>query len=643
MNQKSHQRHPQLPPQQERYQDNMNFNKAKREKQQPQQFGILKMKLISNYLKKNSKNNFNLKAIYLSMYILSAITSTENNSLPLIEPYFLSLFNSHSALSTIGIMTNISLAIGKPPMSKIMDVFGRSEGIVVAMILYSFGSILTSSSTNVVQYGIARMASALGSQGLQLAQLIIVADTSSLEWRALLTSTITSPWLLTTWIGPIFASWFLSMGEMGYRVIYLIFGFTVPLCAFSMVLVLSREWKMITTTLSHNLSQDHSSPSTSSQELTINYHSQSQTSSFDSLIIQALKQRHHQSNTFWSQAWSQLDIVGLLLLTISCGMLLLPLTWRVVGAESWFDSKRCSCLAVGLIFLILFVKYESVYAKYPVVPIRLLKHRTLLMGSSVCFWHFICQYTYESYFTSFLQVARFTSPRDAQYIQQSYLFTACISAMLCGLLVKWTQRYKIWVIIGILLHGVGMLMMVRSRKLDNPMAEIVISQIIGGFGGGFTTLAAQLGVQAVVKHSDVGISTAVFLTITQIGGAVGSSFAGSVWNSGLLKALTRRLPLSEHHNIEKIVGDLRFTLEYEGINRIKINESYIEVQRILNWLALLGLIPCLVSGMMMANVDLSSTGDHESGKALDEEVESDERNDEEISTNSENERSRLLD
>lgn len=43
------------------------------------------------------------------MYVLSTITSTENNSLPIIEPYFLSLFGHHSSLATVGIMTNVCL------------------------------------------------------------------------------------------------------------------------------------------------------------------------------------------------------------------------------------------------------------------------------------------------------------------------------------------------------------------------------------------------------------------------------------------------------------------------------------------------------------------------------------------------------
>ncbi|OAV97529.1 hypothetical protein PTTG_01301 [Puccinia triticina 1-1 BBBD Race 1] len=571
------------------------------EKSSPKQFGVLKMEAIIERLRARS-SRWGVRSIYIAMYILSTITSTENNSLPLIEPYFLSLFGHHSSLATVGIMTNIAFAVGKPPMSKIMDVFGRAEGVLVAIILYLIGAILTASSTGVIQYGFGRTAAALGSQGLQLSQMIIVADTSSLTSRALLTSTITSPWIFTTWIGPVVGSWFLSKGAFGYRTIYLVFGLAVPLCASWLVLVLWMEWRKLNSEAgpparrialpTSDLDQEDQpgglwSPPNSPN--TILYNSRSS------------------STSLWSEAWEQLDSVGLVLLTLGFGLLLLPLTWSVKEpGVSWFTVTRCSFFIVGVIVLVCFGIYENKFAKFPVIPPRLVEQRTVLLGSAVCFWHFICQFTYESYFTSFLQVARFLSARDAQYVERSYLFTACVSAIICGLLVKWTRRYKIWLVVGILLHAVGTLLMVRSRKLDNPMIEIVISQVIGGFGGGFTTLASQLGVQAVVAHQDVGISTAVFLTITQIGGAVGSSLAGSIWTSRLETALSERLPASERGNIPKIVGDLRFALTYQGDKRTKINEAYVDVQRILNWLGVWALLPCLICALCMQNVDLDS-------------------------------------
>lgn len=42
--------------------------------------------------------------------------------------------------------------------------------------------------------------------------------------------------------------------------------------------------------------------------------------------------------------------------------------------------------------------------------------------------------------------------------------------------------------------------MMRARNLDSSTFELVASQVIGGVGGGFTTLAGQIGCQSVVGH-----------------------------------------------------------------------------------------------------------------------------------------------
>lgn len=46
----------------------------------------------------------------------------------------------------------------------------------------------------------------------------------------------------------------------------------------------------------------------------------------------------------------------------------------------------------------------------------------------------------------------------------------------------------------------GVWLMMRTRDLNSSTFELVMSQLLGGVGGGFTTIAAQLGCQSVVGH-----------------------------------------------------------------------------------------------------------------------------------------------
>jgi len=69
----------------------------------------------------------------------------------------------------------------------------------------------------------------------------------------------------------------------------------------------------------------------------------------------------------------------------------------------------------------------------------------------------------------------------------------------------------------------GVAMMIHSRGGNASDAELVWTQILQGFGGGFAAVSSQVGAQASVHHADVGIITAVVLLLTEIGGAVGNA------------------------------------------------------------------------------------------------------------------------
>lgn len=148
--------------------------------------------------------------------------------------------------------------------------------------------------------------------------------------------------------------------------------------------------------------------------------------------------------------------------------------------------------------------------------------------------------------------------------------------------------------------------MMRSRNLNGSTFELVLSQLIGGVGGGFTTIAAQIGCQSVVGHQDVGIATAIFLTITQIGGAVGGALAGAVWSTVLPNRLRAHLDSSQYPLIPQILASLPYALSFPpgSDTRLAIDRAYVDVQKNLNWLAMAMLLPALLAVCSMKNVNL---------------------------------------
>ena len=54
---------------------------------------------------------------------------------------------------------------------------------------------------------------------------------------------------------------------------------------------------------------------------------------------------------------------------------------------------------------------------------------------------------------------------------------------------------------------------------------------------------AQLGVQASASHQEVAAALAIYLTVVEIGGALGSAISGAVWTANFRKELALYLPI----------------------------------------------------------------------------------------------------
>ncbi|KAM0745775.1 MFS general substrate transporter [Meredithblackwellia eburnea MCA 4105] len=572
------------------------------------QTGVLKMETMARTWGRKG-----LLTIYAGVYLISTLMSLEYNTTPTIEPFLLSSLNAHSLLGAVAIVTNIAHAVGKPPMTKILDVYGRAEGCTLAAGLYFVGYMLTATAKSPWVFIVARAIATLGGQGIQLAQQIIVADTTTLTNRALITSTISLPWLVTTWLGPPLGAFFLSRGLVAYRIAYGIFGTLLPLVSGVLICTLLYEWKKAKKRLLRRRSmlfgngrRADGAPGSSRSTPSRRIGHREESDNPDDVIVKEWERGAFSWSHRTKTIWRDLDVVGLASLTVGCILVLLPLTLAAKRPQSWADPETWILIFGGLISLGFFGYYEFNWSPMPLLPPRLLQNRTIVCGSFLGFFHFFSQFVYESFFTSFLQVAREYSPRDASYVSQSYIFSASIAAIAAGAGAKYTQRYR-WIgISGVLIHMAGTWLMMRTRNLDSSTFELVLSQMIGGIGGGFTTIAAQLGCQSVVGHQDVGIATATFLTITQIGGAVGGAAAGAIWSTLLPAHLKANLPVESQEHIPQIMASLPYTLTFESGTpaRIGINRAYVEVQQRLNAVAILMLLPALFCVCSMRNVHL---------------------------------------
>ena len=213
----------------------------------------------------------------------------------------------------------------------------------------------------------------------------------------------------------------------------------------------------------------------------------------------------------------------------------------------------------------------------------------------------------QPYFFSYLRIVHSHSITAAGHITQTFSFSSTVSSIVVSLFIKYTSHYKYFVTAGACIYLLGIGIMIRYRTQDSSIAQIVGTQIAVGIGGGMVTVPAQLGVQASVSHGDVAAATVIFLTLLQIGGAVGSAISGAVWTSSILRKLTLYLPPGAQGDAAKIFGDLATATDLYPMGspeRAAINRSYQETMNILLIIAACFCAPLLPLSLLMRNYRL---------------------------------------
>ena len=470
-------------------------------------------------------------------------------------------------------------------MAKIANVFGRLEAFTFSVLIYVIGYIQMAGSNNVKTFASAQIFYSAGSTGLQILIQIFVADTSDLLNRALFSSLPDVPFLITVWAGPPIANSLLAhtTWRWGYGLWSIVLPVAFMPLALSLLLNMRKAAKL------HQLPP---SP----------WQGQS--------VIGGLK-----------NLWYELDIMGLLLLSAAISLILLPLTLAATAKSGWHNASILAMVVIGCVCLLIFPVWESIHklAPRPFLSLRLLKNRNVLAGCAIGFFYFAVFYTsIYPYFSSYLQVVQSDSVTAAGHITQTFTFTSTVASICISLVIKYTRHYKYYITIGACIYLLGVGLMIRYREESSSTSQIVGTQIVIGIGGGLINVPAQLGVQAAVSHSDVAAATAVFLTIVEIGGAVGSAISGAVWTSNLPAKLARYLPPASQADATLIFGNLTVAKSYVGgtPERAAINRSYQETMDILLIIAACLAAPLIPLSFIMRNYKLDTIDQKVRGKVI---------------------------
>ncbi|KAJ4317970.1 hypothetical protein N0V94_004653 [Neodidymelliopsis sp. IMI 364377] len=488
---------------------------------------------------------WHLVGAYVIIWWIYFVTALQEVVVRAMNPYVVSAFRLHSLTAATGIVSSIVGGLFKIPLAKLLDTWGRPQGLLISLFLWIVGYIMMAGCNNVETYAAAQVFSSTGSQAVSYILTVFIADTSSLRNRALMLSFATSPYVITTWIGgPVAQS---VLGGPGWRWGFGIFTIIIPVVVVplaALVLYNDRKAKKMG-------------------------------------LIEETKFKWSAANV--KKFCVDIDLIGIFILTAGMALFLLPFSLWSYQGEQWKSPMIICMIVFGFILLVAFPIWEKFFAPVTFIPYELLLDRTVFLAGCMFVFVYFNSAVWGSYFSSMLQVVWNLNVTEASYVTQVYRVVSCgWCFFVLGPLIRYTGRFK-WTIayFALPLDILAIGLMIHFRQPGTEIGYIVMTQIFTAVAGGTIVIGGELAMMAPSDHQHLAVIIAVLNLFCSVGSAVGSTVSAAIWTATFYENLVKHVP--EGVNVRDIYASLPKQLSYKwgSPERLGIARAYGDSQRLM--------------------------------------------------------------
>lgn len=529
--------------------------------------------------------------LFIGVFLIAFSYSLDSMTRYTYQTYATAGFAVHSLLATINTVRTVIAAAAQPTAAKIADVFGRFELVLVSVTFYVLGSIVEASANGVEAFCAGAVLYQIGYTCVLLLVEVIVADLTSMRSRVFFSYVPATPFLIITWIsGNVTQS---VLGATTWRWGIGMWCIIYPVCALPL---LSALWWT-----------GHKARKSGALDA---YKTPFQQLGASKLAI---------------ELFHKLDVIGILLVIIVFGFILTPLTIAGGASSQWGTAKIIAPLVIGFLFIPVFVFWELIGARNPLVPFHLLKDRGVWAALGIASFLNFAWYLQGDFLYTMLIVAFDFSIAMATRILSFYSFFSVVSGLIVSGLIWYTRRLKPFIIAGtcLFLVSFGLLIHFRGGSSGSSKSGIIGAQVLLGLAGGMFPYPAQASIQAATKHEHVAIVTGLYLATYSIGSALGYALSGAIWTQRLYGTLEANLAFQSNATLAAAVYGSPFevvALYPVGTPiRTAIVESYQHVQRLLCIVGACLCVPLIIFALLLRNPKLSdeqSQPDAEEGHVI---------------------------
>ncbi|CAK7270489.1 hypothetical protein SEPCBS119000_004117 [Sporothrix epigloea] len=460
--------------------------------------------------------------LYSVIGLAMIIYELDNTTFATYYLYALSQFKSLSSSSALAVATDLSFSLTKPVWAKFSDIFGRGEMYPVATLFVVIGYILAASSNGFSAFAAGTILRAVGLTGINSLNTIIIADTTTARQRGFGVTFQFFPYLILPWVAAEIISSVVSPGGIGWKwgvgIIGIIFPFAmIPIIA--VTYVFARRAKKLEASIQEAAAAHHASIDPATTTASVAAASPEDTAGTKAKM------------TPYNIA-SNIDLGGLLIMIISMAFILIPLSLAALQPRGYRTPWVIALIVVGAVsLLIVFPAYEHAVAAHPIFPLRYARHRAIGLAFLLYFTDYMAAAVSHGYLYNWAIIAQnltVVQATDLSYINSVFTF---FSGMAFGLIMWKTRTYKWWLILGLVIRIVGYGIMFRIRTQHPTLAELIVVQILQGFGDGIVQIGGYIVATINVPHKETAQAVALIVTIGMLGSSVGNAIGGAIYTS----------------------------------------------------------------------------------------------------------------
>lgn len=415
-----------------------------------------------------------LSSAYVGVF-LGAIDST---IIATLSAPISSEFKSLSLLSWLATGYLIANAACQPISGRLTDIFGRGPGLVFSNVFFAAGNLICGLAQSDTVMILGRVVAGIGGGGLMSISTFLASDLVPLRKRGVIQGLGNICYGSGAMLGGVFGGFVNDNSSWGWRLAFLV---QVPVIAVSGLLVF--------------------------------------------FLVKLPPKQSDKS------ALSRIDFTGAFLTVSFLVILLLGLN---AGGNQvpWTHPLILTTLPLSFVLLIGFIVWES-RSKLPIIPVRLLVHRTVLMA---CLTNLVCTMANTIliyYVPIYLQVLGYTPTQAGVKILIASLGVS-ISSISSGLIMKRTGRY---VALGVFLLTcfVAANVIFSTLDADSPSWVPFPAFFLAGAGYGGMLTVTLLACIAAVDHSQQAVITSATYAFRSVGATIGITVASAVYQN-ILKA-----------------------------------------------------------------------------------------------------------